>query len=196
MSAIFGYTFCTVGDRKISLHIYIYIYIYIYVELTGQNILTLLPSPPPLPNSPAQLVSRFSAVFENLEFNMAAKWVNFVCILFLTINLTYYGKNYAEQVRNHTATILCNYSSFLRLIYFIICSNSCVMKWSRRETSEQRGKAKKRWFWWEVGFKGIEWSCFEYSSLRLKCIVSKYTDIYLLYNICLLYYIMYIYFII
>ena len=30
MSAIFGFTFCTVGDRKFSLHIYIYIYIYIY----------------------------------------------------------------------------------------------------------------------------------------------------------------------
>ena len=33
MSAIFVFTFCPVGDRKISLHISIYIYI--YVELTG-----------------------------------------------------------------------------------------------------------------------------------------------------------------
>ena len=33
MAAIFGFTFCPVGDRKIWLHIYIYI----YMELTGQN---------------------------------------------------------------------------------------------------------------------------------------------------------------
>ena len=31
MSAIFGFTFCPVGDRKISLHIYI------YMELTGDE---------------------------------------------------------------------------------------------------------------------------------------------------------------
>ena len=49
MAAIFGFTFCTVGDWKISLHIYyiytgaygkggpysIYIYIYIWSSLAG-----------------------------------------------------------------------------------------------------------------------------------------------------------------